>query len=139
MKKYLSIIAIAFVLISSTFSNTAYGAEVQDLPDSGNTVYEIQANSEDGVVKPEQSSDGWLKSHIRGFREHMRGHLQWNGSIFRYVANILVLTAEAGIGAVAIAGSVAAIGSTITAVLSAVGAIIAGIVILIKKPKSQVA
>ena len=137
MKRYLSIIAIIVVLISSTFATTVYGAGLQDLSESGNTIYEIQVNSGNDTVESEQSSDGWLKSHKREFQEHINENFQWIGNIFRHAANILVSVAEAGIGAVTIAGNVAFVGVAVTAALSVIGTIIAGIVMFIKRPKSQ--
>jgi len=140
--RYLSTIAIVVVMIFSIFAPTAQGAESQNLSESTNVVHDAQTVSADSVGKPEQSADGWVKTHIREFRTHIGGHLKWDGSIFAYVANVIVFVAEAGVAGVAIAGSIAIIGSAVTYVLSAIGALIAGIVLLVKKskkPERQVA
>ena len=138
MKRYINIIAVILMLISSTFATTVYGAELKSLPEGGNTVYETQINLEEETDHTEQQSDGWLKAHVRGLRDHISGHIPKSVGIFGYVANAIVHVSEAGVRAVTIAGGIAVTGSLAISVLSTIGVIIAGIVMLVKKPEKQV-
>jgi|GEM_PF-4791222 len=73
MKRYLSIFAIALVLISTTFTATAYGSEQQPLPEGD--------AEQKGLMKVTKAEE-LLRAHIKCSQGLFEEHIKWSERLF---------------------------------------------------------